>query len=83
MCINNRGGKEDKTRERKYNFLEMYVWASAKKIFLHSSILLLPAPNQVQNNPPEPRNKILLKKVTKMTNNLLQITLIICISKIP
>lgn len=49
MCINNREGKEDKMRKRKYNFLEMYVWTSAKKIFLHSSIPLLPAPNQEQN----------------------------------
>lgn len=27
----------------------MYVWTFAKKIFLHSNILLLSAPNQEQN----------------------------------
>lgn len=48
MCINNREGKEDKMRERKYNFLEMCAWTSAKKIFLYSSIPLLPAPDQEQ-----------------------------------
>jgi len=62
MCINNREGKEDKMRERKYNFSEMHVWSSAKKIFLHSSISLLSAPSQEQNKK-NPKTKIPLKNV--------------------
>lgn len=35
----------------------MYVWTFAKKIFLHSSILLLSAPNQEQNQTKPPLKK--------------------------